>query len=925
MTMLKIWRLSCMAAFWAAFLTVPILPAAENYPSSPIAGFGGVVPGAFNSADEMALTGRLRINRGQRTGVIEVEAALAPAWHVYALDQEGGPGASKLTLSPTGAVLLKGPFEPDAPPQVRNVDVFDVPLREHYGKATWSAPIELAPGVEPEQARAEVVFDGQICSDDVGCKPVFGKKIPIPFGGYVEPQAQASHPSDNTSARTEPAPAPTEPTSAPTEAAAPQFAMPTGRESVDQRVAGGPAEAAGTEFRAPGAHVSFRAHIEPATVVAGGGFDLVIAAAPDPEWHLYAYARRDPQQVAKPTLITIERPSDWSVEGVTASTEPIVVPAQGNEAEARYHQGAVTWTARIAVPSTAVPGEYELVGLLGYQTCTDSSCDRPLGARFTATVQVGATAGGGVTSASLTAARYAQAAELAAARTPSKPATPLALAADATSAPQAAEATGRTPPAAESAAPAQTAPLRLVLIYAFLGGLILNIMPCVLPVIGLKVLAFVEQAGASRRKVLTLNLWYSWGLMSVFMLLATLAVGWNVGWGQQFSNETVTITLAAIVFAMGLSFLGVWQMPIPGFVGSRSAVELAEREGPAGAFMKGVLTTILATPCSGPGIAVALGYCTGKPANVVYTIFGMVGLGMASPYLMIGAFPASLRLLPKPGMWMERFEQIMGLVLLATVIYLLSFTAWANVLPAVTLMLGLGAACWWIGRIPFTAPAFSKFRNWVGAAACAALIGMFAFADQAKIGDMTFYGLRGIMEHRLDRYVAQQAALYGQGGDGLDSPELTQHTTAIRWLPFSEERLQRLSADGRTVLIDFTADWCLTCKTLEATVLETQEVRDALRDNGVVALQADWTNGDPVISRRLESLGGKQVPVVAIFPAGRPHDPIVLSGFYTRATLLQKVAQAGPSVVSDKGRARPGAAERLEAKRAPSRAALARQ
>nr|HPM83558.1 thioredoxin family protein [Candidatus Anammoximicrobium sp.] len=125
--------------------------------------------------------------------------------------------------------------------------------------------------------------------------------------------------------------------------------------------------------------------------------------------------------------------------------------------------------------------------------------------------------------------------------------------------------------------------------------------------------------------------------------------------------------------------------------------------------------------------------------------------------------------------------------------------------------------------------------------------------------------------------------------------EITQHTTAIRWLPYSERRLDQLTSDNRTVLVDFTADWCLTCKTLEATVLDTQEVRDVLRGNGVVALQADWTKGDAEISRKLESLGSKQVPVVAIFPAGQAQQPIVLMGFYTKAVLLQKLQEAGPS------------------------------
>jgi suppressor for copper-sensitivity B len=817
---------------------------------------------------EMTLSGSFKVQRGQRSGVLEIRAALAPQWHVYALDQQGGPGPAKITVPPSGPVRVTGPFQPDKPPEVRKVEVFDVPLREHYGQVTWSAPIELASDADVEKTRFEAVFDGQICSDNVGCKPIFGEKIEIAFGGYLD---------GATAARTESA--------VPAKLAVDAFSPP----------------ASLAEYRGDRAHVALRGHAEPSTVAAGGKLKLVISAVPDADWHLYAYAAEDPQQVAKPTLIALSEPAPWTLDAVTASEEPIVKAAEGDQPEVRYHEGAVTWTAQLTLPPDTPDGDYDLAGIFGYQTCTDTSCDRPLAAKFTAKVTVGEAAGTEPVPLAFTDARYAEAAQLAAAHAQggASAATPPPVAADSKAAPP--QSADSPPPSS----PNGQTPLPLVLVYAFLGGLILNVMPCVLPVIGLKVMAFVQQAGESRAKVLALNIWYSLGLMSVFLLLATLATVWNVGWGQQFSSETVTITLAAIVFAMGLSFLGVWQMPIPGFVGSASAAELAEKEGPAGAFMKGVLTTILATPCSGPGVAVALGYCTGKPASVVYMIFAMVGLGMASPYLVIGVFPRALRLLPKPGAWMERFEQAMGLVLLATVIYLLSFTAWANVLPAVTLLLGLGAACWWIGQIPFTADFHVKVRGWIGATAFVVLCGLFAFTGKTTIrgsealglpGEV--YGLRGIMEYRLERYVAQQAALHGTNDDLLDSPEITQHTTAIRWLPYSEQQLQRLIAANRTVLVDFTADWCLTCKTLEATVLDTQEVRDALRANGVVALQADWTNGDPEISRKLESLGSKQVPVVAIFPAGRAKQPIVLAGFYTKGTLLEKLQDAGPSATA---------------------------
>ncbi len=228
-------------------------------------------------------------------------------------------------------------------------------------------------------------------------------------------------------------------------------------------------------------------------------------------------------------------------------------------------------------------------------------------------------------------------------------------------------------------------------------------------------------------------------------------------------------------------------------------------------------------------------------------------------------------------------------------IYLLSFTDWANVLPAVALLLGVGAACWWIGQIPITSEFPVRLRGWLAGIAVVALSAPAGVHGQDD--DQRQRSVRAARDHGAPPGQVRPAA--GRSAfrcdDILNSPEITQHATAIRWLPFSERRLDRLTNDQRTVLVDFTADWCLTCKTLEATVLDTQEVRDVLRANGVVTLQADWTDGDAEISRKLESLGSKQVPVVAIFPAGRAQQPIVLMGFYTKATLLEKLRDAGPS------------------------------
>ncbi len=202
----------------------------------------------------------------------------------------------------------------------------------------------------------------------------------------------------------------------------------------------------------------------------------------------------------------------------------------------------------------------------------------------------------------------------------------------------------------EEATGASSLGLWAAVVLGFLGGLLLNIMPCVLPVIGLKILSFIEQAGHDRRKGLVLNIWYSLGLMSVFFVLATLAVSpQHLGWGQLFSKAWFSIALAGVVFAMGLSFLGVWEVPIPGFAGRGKASELAAREGAVGAFAKGALTTVLATPCGAPLFAPALFWALAQPPLLTYAVLLAAGLGMASPYLVLGAFPEALRFLPKPG------------------------------------------------------------------------------------------------------------------------------------------------------------------------------------------------------------------------------------------------------------------------------------
>jgi thiol:disulfide interchange protein DsbD len=424
-------------------------------------------------------------------------------------------------------------------------------------------------------------------------------------------------------------------------------------------------------------------------------------------------------------------------------------------------------------------------------------------------------------------------------------------------------------------------PLLPMILLAFIGGLILNVMPCVLPVIGLKVLSFVEQAGHDRRRILVLNLWYSVGIISVFLVLAGLAIGLKLGWGQQFQRPGFNIAMAAIIFALGLSLLGVWEIPIPGFVGRGKAAELAQGEGLTGAFVKGVLTTVLATPCTGPYMGWALAWALRQSAPTTLLVFATVGLGMATPYLLIGAFPNLLRVLPKPGAWMETFKQIMGFVLLATVVYLLTILDPSYVVPTIALLFATWAGCWWIGRQALVlADMGTKVRAWLGASAFVGAVWIFMFPG---IGGITGRAsLPGLQKLLADRF--RQRAELELAEQGLE-------TVPMRSLP----------SGPSTVLIDFTADWCPNCKLLEATTLSSEKLRELVERNGVVTMTADWTNRskDNDVGRMLRALGydPPQIPVVAILPVSDPNHPICFPSSeetsISEAAILDGLTKAG--------------------------------
>ena len=583
--------------------------------------------------------------------------------------------------------------------------------------------------------------------------------------------------------------------------------------------------------------------------------ELFVTAKIAPGWHIYSITQPPGGPIA--TKIKPHLPPGVQLAGKFV---PSVPPDQKPEPAfdnltVETHHGTVVWHAPLKFASGVDPAKLKIPGNVMVQPCDANSCLAPRNLPFTAALGE----------------------------------RPIAAPKVNSSTPNAKKTFNLNSLTIEENEQLKRLPIGLIVLMAFVGGLILNIMPCVLPVIGLKLLSFMEQADHRRGHALLLNIWYSLGLISVFLVLATLAVTLGFGWGQLFSYSGFNITLAAVVFTMGLSFLGVWEMPIPGFAGRGKVLELAEKEGALGAFSKGVLTTVLATPCGAPFLASALTWAVTQPPGKAYAVFCAAGVGMASPYLLIGAFPNLIGFLPKPGAWMDTFKELMGFVLLGTVAFLLTFMSWPLVVPTVGFLFGLWAACWWVGRISPTADAGVKMRSWLSALAFAGVIWLVAYG-----------WLAGIMRERFDLAIEQSVAERMADVAPVGS-EMTENTAALNsdsgkyllpWRPFTRKTLEDEIAGGSTVMVDFTADWCLTCKTLEMLVLNTQEIHDFVAAHKIVTLRADWTHGQPEVTKMLELLGSKQVPVLAIFPSGDPNHPVVLRGGYTKQTLLDVLQKA---------------------------------
>jgi thiol:disulfide interchange protein len=420
--------------------------------------------------------------------------------------------------------------------------------------------------------------------------------------------------------------------------------------------------------------------------------------------------------------------------------------------------------------------------------------------------------------------------------------------------------------AAATVAPATPPePLWRMLIYAFIGGLILNIMPCVLPVIALKILGFVNEAKSSPRHVRVLGLIYGLGVLVSFLALAAVvigvkAAGHKAGWGMQFGNPIFIVCLVTLVTLVALNLFGLFEVTLGGGA-MNVASGLSTQDGLAGAFFNGVLATALATPCTAPFLSIALGFAFAQSAFVILLVFTAVAAGLASPYVLLSWNPAWLKFLPKPGAWMEKFKMAMAFPMMLTVVWLFNLAAnnyGERVMWLGVFLVTLALAAWIYGEFIQR----GGKRKPLALAAVLLLLGLG-------------YGLA--LEKELRWRAPLNAAPAGQ---------LARDTSGIDWEPWSPEAVMQAHATGRPVLVDFTADWCLTCQVNKKTSIETAAVREKLKANNVITLLADYTHFPDAITSELNRFNRAGVPLVLVYPKTAGAQPLVLPEVLTPSIVL---------------------------------------
>lgn len=424
--------------------------------------------------------------------------------------------------------------------------------------------------------------------------------------------------------------------------------------------------------------------------------------------------------------------------------------------------------------------------------------------------------------------------------------------------PRASSDASTSPP---TAAPAPQG-LGWVLLLAFFGGMLLNLMPCVFPVLAIKVASFSRLAHARRSHVLGHGLAYTAGVVGSLVVLAGIVValraaGGQVGWGFQFQHPIYMAVLTGVVVLFALNLFGLFEVTLQPNSLQQAA---ASRTGAWRSVWEGILAVALATPCSAPFLGTAVGFALASSAPTILGVFSALGLGLAAPFVLLTLVPGWAKILPKPGPWMEQLKRFLGFALLGTAIWLVWLVGRAGGVDAMARLLMfvgvLGLGAWLFGQVQFRG---GSWRKWATVAVAASLVGAAGVAAFP-------------LEAKTDRSCPPS------GGP-------------VQWRPWSAAAVRNAVDDGNLVFVDFTADWCLTCKVNERNVLSSEPVVRAFKKHRVVAFKADWSQPDAAIRARLADFGKAGVPMYLLY-APNASTPHILPELLTTDGLLAALAAA---------------------------------
>ncbi|MDE2850923.1 MAG: thioredoxin family protein [Acidobacteriota bacterium] len=577
------------------------------------------------------------------------------------------------------------------------------------------------------------------------------------------------------------------------------------------------AAAASGQFRPP-PKASVEAFTDFTSYAAGTPVRIAAVVTIDDGWHIQSHTPS--YEYLIPTELALELPDGWR-EAVIRYPAHVMWQSQFAEDPLAAYEYEAVIHAGLELPTDLATGAVEVPVELLYQACDELVCLPPTTAETTVRLEIG----------------------------------------------EAGEPTGHPAFEAAAAAPPTGGGLSLLaaLVPALLGGLILNGMPCVLPIVSLKLFGFAQASGRPRREIVGGALMTTLGILVSFWALAgaTLlarSAGQAVGWGIQFQNPVFVTFLALVLTLFTLNVWGLFEINLPHALASRlgghthsaheghshshsehaASHQAGGGAGYSGHFFSGVFATLMATPCSAPFLGTAVGFALSQPAATIVFVFTMVGIGLATPYLLLAAMPRATRLLPRPGEWMVTLRGVMGFLIAGTTIWLLYvLAAQMDSARLAFLEIGLLTLALFIWLQSRSRKTGLRVFGRVGAVAAAVLVLLLANGATA------------------------QSRGPGAAAGGVQ---------VLDWVPWDPVQAETLAAEGRLVFVDVTADWCATCKVNERLVLETDETAELFDRYEVVAMKADWTNRNDDIARYLASFGRYGIPFYALYrPGQEPH------------------------------------------------------